>query len=111
MAPAAQARLDVRFRLAASWARRIDAEHLLAGRLDDARLEPVAGGERYGIGQVELALGVVVADPAEQAERGRARAEAHDAGIAERQRALGIARVLLLADSGEPSRSSSSRRP
>ena len=39
----------------------------------------------------------------EQAEQRLARAEAHDAGIAERERALRLARVLLLADGGEPS--------
>ena len=81
---------------------RVDAEHLFAVGLDHARLEPVAARKRHGIGEIEFALGVVVADPAEQAEQRLGAAEAHDAGIAERERALGRACVFLLANAGEP---------
>ncbi len=90
---------------------RIDAEHLFGVRLDHARLQPVAAGERHGIGQIEFLLGVVVADATEQAEQGLARTEAHDARIAERERALLRACILLLAYGGEPPLSSSSSRP
>ncbi len=82
---------------------RVHAEHLFAIRLDHARFEPVAAGERHGVGEIEFLLGVVVADPSEQTEQGLARAETHDAGIAERERALLRACVLLFADAGEPS--------
>ncbi len=66
----------------AELAARVHAEHLFAIRLDHARLQPVAAGKRHGVGQIEFLLGVVVADPIQQAEQRLARAEAHDARIA-----------------------------
>src|SRR4029078_1887125 len=51
----------------------------------------------------ELALCVVIADAAEQIEQDLGRAERHDFGIAQGERALLVARIFLLADCCETS--------
>ena len=61
---------------------------------------PGRAGRRHGIGQVILALRVVAADAIENLERGRA-VERHQARVAELHGALGLARVLVLADRRE----------
>ncbi len=78
----------------------VDAEQVLEGRLDGHHLEAAPIGDLDDIGQVELALGVVVADRIEQAERIGAR-ERHQAAIAEIDAALLGAAVAILADRGK----------
>ena len=74
---------------------RVDAQRLLRGAGDRPGDEPVGGGERDGVGQVVLALGVGVADASEQAgEVGRA--ERHRARVAQTDPALRIGRIALL---------------
>ena len=82
---------------------RIHAEDLAFIGRDHARLEPLGMGERHGVGEIEFLLGVVVADPPEEIEQGPARAKTHDPGIAKLERPLGLACILLLANSDEPS--------
>ena len=60
-------------------------------------LEPFAARDGDGVGEIELALGVVVGDLVKDGERGVA-AQPHHAGIAQPNRLLRGACVLLLAD-------------
>jgi hypothetical protein len=61
---------------------RVDAEDLVLAALGDQAGEAPGGGQAVDLGQVVLALGVVVADRLEQAEQGRPLAQ-HDAAVAE----------------------------
>ena len=75
----------------------IDPAHVVLPGFDRDGVEPHLAGDRDGVGQVEFAFGVVVADAVEDRERHVA-AQRHQAGVAERDGALGRARVLVLAD-------------
>ena len=63
----------------------------------------MAFGDRHRIGQIELALGVVIPDPVENCERRRA-GKRHQSGIAQADGALLRGRILLLANSHQPAR-------
>src|SRR4029079_14791647 len=80
----------------------VHAENLICAAAQHMRVESIGFGERYCIGEIELAFGVGVADTRQKVRQGLAAAEAHDAGVAELYRALLFARVLLLADGDGP---------
>ena len=64
-------------------------------------LEPVRVCERHRVGQIELPLGVVVADARQEIGQGLAAAKCHNARIAQSERALLGARVFLLANADQ----------
>ncbi len=57
-------------------------------------------GDRDRVGEIEFTLAIVVADPLQNGERAAA-GERHQAGIAQVDAALGLARIELLADGDE----------
>ena len=92
----------------------VDAVHFVLVALRQTRgIEPVRDGEPDEIGQIVLALGVGVADARQEAPTAvSAAAKRHEAGIAQIDRALGCARVALLADGDErPAHRPSRSRP
>ena len=78
----------------------VDALHLVLGGGAMHGLETALAGAGDDVGQVIFLLGVLIADRVEQFERTRA-VERHQAGVAERRGALGLAGVLVLADRHE----------
>ena len=78
----------------------IDAAHLVLLGFERHRGQAHLAGDLDRIGQIELALGVVIPDPFENCERAVA-AQRHQSGIAQADGALLCARVLLLADGDE----------
>ncbi len=73
----------------------------LAGRCQRLHDHAVAGRQRDDIGQVVLALGIVVAEPPEPVAQLRGR-HGHDAGVDLADGTLGAARVLVLDDCRDP---------
>ena len=60
----------------------VHAENLIGVAAQHMRVESIGFGQRYRIGEIELALGVGVADTRQKVRQCLAAAEAHDAGIA-----------------------------
>ena len=76
---------------------RVDALHLFLLGLDHDRAAAHGVNDRDRIGQIELFLAVVVADPVKNGEGGRT-CEGHQSGIAEIDLALFAAGIELLAN-------------
>ena len=94
----------------ASWTRSLTPSTSVFVATTTRVSRPSAAREFDDIGQIKLALGVVVADPFQQRERLRA-VDRHQAGVAEPDGALFLARVLLLANRVSRPAASRSRRP
>ncbi len=75
----------------------VDAQHLFGRRLDDGAVAAVGTGQGDHVGQIVLALGVVVADPVQPSEQAGS-VDGHDAGIAQIDAELLGRRVAGLAD-------------
>ncbi len=78
----------------------VDAAHVVLLGLDHDRLQPHGPGDRDGIGEIIFAFAIVVADPLEDGERGRA-GKRHQAAVAESDRPFGRTGIELLADGDE----------
>ena len=75
----------------------VDPQELLGRQFGDPARQALRAGDRDDVGQVELALGVVVPDSVHQVE-GVARIDRHDAAVAQPDRPLFGAGVLGLDD-------------
>ena len=75
----------------------VDALRLRLGHRHHGDGKSVCDGQRHRVGEVVLAVGVVVADPLQEAE-GVGTRERHQPGIGQAHRPLGPRGVLLLAD-------------
>ncbi len=96
---AAQARLRDGFGLSELDAV-VDAEHFAFVGDDNFCVASVGARQFHHIGEIELALGVLVVDPFEQSQRVGA-VDRHQTAIAQRNRAFFVAGVLFLADCDE----------
>jgi hypothetical protein len=78
----------------------IDPTHFVLLDFESPCRKAHGGGNRHRIGQIELALRIVIPDPLEDCERGVA-GERHQPGIAQSDPALVGTGVLLLPDGEE----------
>ncbi len=79
----------------------VDPAGLPGRQFGDPAQEPLGTGDRDDVGQIEFALGVVVADFLDEIEQ-TARIDRHDAAIAQLDFALVGGRVARLDDAREP---------
>ena len=81
---------------------RVDAQHIVFAARDDRGARAARTRDLDSVGEVEFALGVLVADARQHAEQ-IVDPEGHDAGIAQPHAAFLGAGVLVLADGIQPS--------
>ena len=87
---------------AASSARELTPTSSSAAPFDDGARQPLGAGEGDDVGEIDLALGVVAADPRKQPEQVPA-GDRHDPGVAQADAAFGRARVAVFDDRRERS--------
>ena len=88
----------------------IDAQDLVLAAFDDGNGKAITDAEFDGIGQIEFALGIGIADAPQQIRDFR-HPERHHTRVAEADTSLGIGGISLLPDCDQPALMVSQQAP